>query len=108
MNLAFPAQANTAALNQTAAGHNANGLMAGLLAFFAKSASPAEANVAAANVVAKDSNAAPSGLIARLFESADSRQRRADEAYLAEAVDLYELEFRSREIDRRARRSNAW
>jgi len=112
MNLAFPAQANTAALNQTAAGNNANGLAAGLMAFIGKFVRPmdgAELNfISADDVVAKDSTPAPRGLFSRLLESADNRQRRADESYLAEASDLYDLEYRSREIDRRARRSNAW
>jgi hypothetical protein len=112
MNLAFPAQANTAALNQTAAGNNASGLMAGLLAFFSKYVRPmqdgAELNfISADDVVAQDAAQAP-GLFARLTESADSRRRRLDTAYLSEATDLYDLEYRSREIDRRNHRNGGW
>ena len=114
MNLAFPAQANNAALNQTAAGQNASGFMAGLLAFFAKHSRPmqdgAELNfISADDVVAHDGSVAKApGLFARLTESAESRRSRLDTAYLSEATDLYDLEYRSREIDRRNQRNGGW
>jgi hypothetical protein len=38
-------------------------------------------------------------LFTRVFESAESRERAAREAYLAEATDIYELEFRMKQLD---------
>ena len=47
-------------------------------------------------------------LAARLTESEESRRQRRDEAYLAQATDLYDLEYRSRECDRRNRGYGGW
>ncbi|GLU32238.1 DUF3563 family protein [Trinickia caryophylli] len=52
-------------------------------------------------------------LLSRLFlfltKSADERKQESDDAYLAEATDLYDLEFRMRKLDRDAAlASNAW
>jgi hypothetical protein len=40
---------------------------------------------------------------ASLAQSADDRERAREEAYLAEATDQYDLEFRMRELDRKNR-----
>jgi hypothetical protein len=46
--------------------------------------------------------------ILRFFaESAEERQRREDEAFLAESSDIYELEHRIRQLDR-ARSTPTW
>ncbi|CAB3757280.1 DUF3563 family protein [Paraburkholderia solisilvae] len=52
-------------------------------------------------------------LLSRLFlfltKSSDEISRERNDAYLAEATDLYDLEFRMRKIDREAqRRQPAW
>lgn len=52
-------------------------------------------------------------LLSRLFlfltKSADQIEKERDDAYLAEATDLYDLEFRLRKLDRdRAARHPAW
>lgn len=45
-------------------------------------------------------------LLSRLFlfltQTADARQKARHDAYLAEAADLYDLEFRMRKLDREA------
>lgn len=45
-------------------------------------------------------------LLSRLFlllsETAEARQKARQDAYLAEATDLYDLEFRMRKLDREA------
>ncbi|WP_250514556.1 DUF3563 family protein [Caballeronia sp. INDeC2] len=45
-------------------------------------------------------------LISRLFlfltKSADERDRARDDAYLAEATDIYDLEYRMKKLDQRA------
>jgi Protein of unknown function (DUF3563) len=45
-------------------------------------------------------------LISRIFlfltKSADERDRARDDAYLAEATDIYDLEYRMKKLDRRA------
>jgi len=45
-------------------------------------------------------------LLSRLFllltQTADERQKSHNDAYLAEATDLYDLEFRMRKLDREA------
>ena len=52
-------------------------------------------------------------LLSRLFlfltKSADERKKEREDAYLAEATDLYDLEYRIRKLDREAAtRSTAW
>jgi hypothetical protein len=53
-------------------------------------------------------------LLSRLFlfltKSADERAKARGDAYLAEATDLYDLEFRMRKLDREAatRRHPSW
>lgn len=52
-------------------------------------------------------------LLSRLFlfltQSSEAREKERDEAYLAESVDIYDLEFRQRELDRmKARRHPGW
>ncbi|WP_118181542.1 DUF3563 family protein [Paraburkholderia phosphatilytica] len=52
-------------------------------------------------------------LLSRLFlfltKTADERAKERADAYLAEASDLYDLEFRMRKIDRESsRRQPAW
>ena len=52
-------------------------------------------------------------LLTRLFlfltKSADQMAKERSDAYLAEATDLYDLEFRMRKLDREAqRRQPAW
>ncbi|WP_296661924.1 DUF3563 family protein [Paraburkholderia sp.] len=52
-------------------------------------------------------------MLSRLFlfltNSADAMQKAREEAYLAEAIDIYDLEFRLREIDReKTVRHPAW
>ncbi|SAK54778.1 hypothetical protein AWB78_01416 [Caballeronia calidae] len=45
-------------------------------------------------------------LLSRIFlfltKSADQRDRARDDAYLAEATDIYDLEYRMKKLDRRA------
>ena len=45
-------------------------------------------------------------LISRIFlfltKTADERDRARDDAYLAEATDIYDLEYRMKKLDRRA------
>ncbi len=41
----------------------------------------------------------------QLTKSAEARRLEREEAYLSEAVDLYDLEARMRELDRRGSRS---
>ncbi|MDR5746829.1 DUF3563 family protein [Caballeronia sp. LZ029] len=45
-------------------------------------------------------------LISRIFlfltKSADERDRARDDAYLAEATDIYDLEYRMKKLDQRA------
>jgi hypothetical protein len=57
----------------------------------------------------QDVEAKPAGALSNvvrmLTESHEEREARAEAAYLAEATDLYDLEYRSRECDRQ-RRSN--
>jgi hypothetical protein len=45
--------------------------------------------------------------ITRLYESAEARERAARDAYLAEATDLVDLEYRMKQIDK-ARSSNSY
>ncbi len=52
-------------------------------------------------------------LLSRLFlfltKTADERKKARDDAYLAEATDLYDLEYRMRKLDREASiPSTAW
>lgn len=52
-------------------------------------------------------------LLSRLFlfltKTADERKKARDDAYLAEATDLYDLEYRMRKLDREsALPSTAW
>jgi hypothetical protein len=44
--------------------------------------------------------------INQLTMSAEQRRLEREEAYLSEAVDLYDLEARMRDLDRRASRNN--
>jgi hypothetical protein len=45
-------------------------------------------------------------LLSRIFlfltKSADQRARESDDAYLAEATDIYDLEYRMKKLDQRA------
>lgn len=43
-----------------------------------------------------------------LAQSAEARQRARDEAYLAEALDCYDLEYRMRELDRARNSPSHW
>lgn len=43
-----------------------------------------------------------------ITKSAEQRRIEREEAYLAEAVDLYDLEARMRDIDRQAMKGPAW
>jgi hypothetical protein len=45
--------------------------------------------------------------ITRLYESAEARERASRDAYLAEATDLVDLEYRMKQIDK-ARSSNSY
>lgn len=52
-------------------------------------------------------------LLSRLFlfltQSAEAREKERDDAYLAEASDIYDLEFRLRKLDReRTQRHPSW
>ncbi|SAK96204.1 hypothetical protein AWB77_05585 [Caballeronia fortuita] len=52
-------------------------------------------------------------LLSRLFlfltKSADERDRARDDAYLAEATDIYDLEYRMKKLDKRgAARHPSW
>ena len=52
-------------------------------------------------------------LLSRLFlvlsETAEARRQQREEAYLAQSVDIYDLEFRMRKIDReKATRHPSW
>jgi len=50
-----------------------------------------------------------SRLFLSLTKSSDVLEREREEAYLADAVDIYDLEFRLRKIDReKAARHPAW
>ena len=40
-------------------------------------------------------------------QSSERRERERQDVYLAESVDIYELEYRVRELDRRNRRASA-
>jgi hypothetical protein len=44
----------------------------------------------------------------RLAESPERRERERQDAYLAESIDLYDLEFRMRQLDRKNRASAPW
>lgn len=111
MNFAYQAQTATNAANNAAAGNNAGGVINGLLAFIAKQIRPLDNAVPSfieAGEMVADTPAAPRGFFARLAESEEARRRRLDDAYLAEATDLYDLEYRSRECDRRNRSRGIW
>jgi hypothetical protein len=49
-------------------------------------------------------------LLSRLFlfltKTPDQRDRERDDAYLAEATDIYDLEYRMKTLDRRASKRN--
>jgi len=52
-------------------------------------------------------------LLSRIFlfltKSADERDRARDDAYLAEATDIYDLEYRMKKLDQRgAARQTSW
>ena len=52
-------------------------------------------------------------LLSRLFlfltKTPDQRDRERDDAYLAEATDIYDLEYRMKTLDRRAtKRTPSW
>jgi len=47
-------------------------------------------------------------LFRRLAESTERRERDRQEAYLAESTDIYDLEYRMQELDRRNRSSAPW
>jgi hypothetical protein len=52
-------------------------------------------------------------LLSRIFlfltKSADQRDRERDDAYLAEATDIYDLEYRMKKLDQRAfKRQPSW
>lgn len=47
-------------------------------------------------------------LFIRLAESPERRERERQEAYLAESTDLYDLEYRIRQLDRVDRSSAPW
>jgi hypothetical protein len=47
-------------------------------------------------------------IINEITKSAEQRRLEREEAYLAEAVDLYDLEARMRDLDRRATKAGAW
>jgi hypothetical protein len=42
-----------------------------------------------------------------LAESPERREREREDAYLAESTDIYDLEYRMRELDRRNRQRSA-
>lgn len=63
--------------------------------------------LAQADVVEQKQPGAVANVLRMLTESYDEREARAEQAYLAEATDMYDLEFRSRECDRQ-RRSNGY
>lgn len=46
--------------------------------------------------------------IRRLLESSERREQERKEAYLAGSTDLYDLEYRMRELERQDRRQPAW
>ena len=46
-------------------------------------------------------------LFRRLAEAPERRERERQDAYLAESTDIYDLEYRMDELDRRNRRVNA-
>jgi Protein of unknown function (DUF3563) len=46
-------------------------------------------------------------LLRRLAESPERREREREDAYLAESTDIYDLEYRMRELDHRNRRPSA-
>ncbi len=43
-----------------------------------------------------------------ITKSAEQRRMEREEAYLAEAIDLYDLEARMREMDRRVTKGPSW
>ncbi|KMZ12697.1 Flp pilus assembly protein CpaB [Candidatus Burkholderia humilis] len=52
-------------------------------------------------------------LLSRIFlfltKSADQRDRERDDAYLAEATDIYDLEYRMKKLDQRSfKRQPSW
>jgi hypothetical protein len=52
-------------------------------------------------------------LLSRIFlfltKSADQRDRERDDAYLAEAIDVYDLEYRMKKLDQRVKtRHPSW
>lgn len=106
MNFAYQAQTATNAANNAAAGNNGGGVISGILAFVAKQIRPLDNAVPSfieAGEMVVEAAPAPRGFFARLAESEEARRRRLDDAYLAEATNLYDLEARSRECDRRNR-----
>ena len=49
-----------------------------------------------------------SRLFVLLAKSADQREKEREDAYLAEATDLYDLEFRMRSLDRQKAQPASW
>jgi hypothetical protein len=47
-------------------------------------------------------------IINELTKSAEQRRLESEEAYLSEAVDLYDLEARMRDLDRRSVKAASW
>ncbi|RKP57521.1 DUF3563 family protein [Pararobbsia silviterrae] len=47
-------------------------------------------------------------IVNELTKSAEQRRLEREEAYLAEAVDLYDLEARMRDLDRQASKRTGW
>jgi hypothetical protein len=47
-------------------------------------------------------------IVNELTKSAEQRRLEREEAYLSEAVDLYDLEARMRDLDRRIVKSASW
>lgn len=100
MNAMLPAQATN-----VSAGTSIRSLLAAALSAVMKPGARQAAQVAAQPAVA-------TGKLDRAFslltESSEAREMRLQQAYLAEATDIYDLEYRSRAWDRQTRSNPNW
>lgn len=109
MNTALPVNNAKLAPATGTIGNAARSMLASVLTAFLKHSRSMDGNeqaFVATDAAAKDNKAAQGTLksiIARLSENEAAREQRLFEAEMSQATDLYDLEFRSREWDRKAR-----
>lgn len=101
MNAMLPAPATN-----VSAGTSIRSLLVAALHAIMQQPRAKEAELASATIATAPSN------INRAFSfltgNSEARELRLQQAYLAEATDLYDLEYRSREWDRKARSNPSW